>query len=361
MAGRAVEKRYAANSSPLFGLSSKKKLAELLKIELADLKFLSRFGEDNFKIWSTRQKRVDEIAGFPARKSRVVQQPKVVLSVIHRRIAELLARIERPLYLHSATKGCSYLTNALVHAWDAPGCKVDIKDFYPSVKRSMIKSFFEKRLMCSHDLASFIADICTYKGVLPTGSAVSPILSFFACQEMFERIELFAVARGLRFSLYVDDMFFSGEHADHRAAESVVKMLARHGFKGHKVVCFAAGEVKLITGVAVSEAGTSIPFVRQNKMRIFSRALRRETNRERAILLAQALVGQFREAERLQPGTKERAISIERRLVALKTGSAYESVLVRRRRRSRSRAKVLTSKLLRAISLMRASSAAARA
>lgn len=361
MAGKTVEKRYAATCSPLFGLSSKKKLADLLKIELVDLKFLSKFGDENFKVWSTKQKRVDEIAGIPARKSRVVQQPKVVLSVVHRRMAELLARIERPDYLHSATKGRSYLTNALVHAGESPGCKVDIKDFYPSVKRSMVKAFFEKRLMCSHDLASFMADICTYKGVLPTGSAVSPILSFFACQEMFERIELFAAARELRFSLYVDDMFFSGENANRLAAEGIVSLLARHGFKGHKVVCYAAGEVKLITGVALTGSGTSIPYGRQNKMRIFSRALRREKNRERAILLAQALVGQFREAERLQPGTKERAISIERRLIALKNSSASKATAARRRRRSRSRPKVLTSTLIRAISLMRASAATARA
>ncbi|HCR34669.1 MAG TPA: hypothetical protein DIV57_15020 [Stenotrophomonas sp.] len=353
MVRKKEEKRYSITSSPLYGLSSKKKFAELLKIDLADLRFLAKFGDSNFKVWSTAQKLVDEVAGLPAKKSRVVQQPKIVLSVVHRRIAEYLSRIERPEFLHSATKGRSYLTNAMVHAWNMPGCKIDIKEFYPSVKRNLVKSFFENRLKCTHDVASFAADLCTYNGALPTGSAVSPILSFFACLEMFERIDLLARQRDLRFSLYVDDMFFSGDKADKGMAKSVVDLLSRHGFVGHKVVCFSANETKLITGVAINGCETSIPNARQNKMRLFSRALRRERNRERAILLAQALVGQFREAERLQPGTKARALPFERRLIKLK-GAEKKTVSVVRRRRRRSRPKVLTSTLLRAIALMRA-------
>lgn len=354
VASRKSISRYPVHRSPLYGLNSKRKLAELLGMQLGDLKELVAQGDENYKVWPMGPKRSDLLAGLPAKKKRIIQQPKIVLSVVQRRIGDLLGRIEVPDYLHSAIKGRSYLSNACVHVGHVPGFKVDIKDFYPSVRRSQIKSFFQNRLHCAHDVSSVIADLCSYKGLLPTGTPVSPLLSFWACEDMFDRVKKVADGLALNFTLYVDDMFFSGESASEMSASKIVKILARHGFTGHKVVCFPVDAAKIITGVAVIGGQTSVPYSRQRRIRQFERAFYSEIDPLKSQLLAQTLIGQFREAERLQPGSKLRAIEVERHLAKIVARSGVSGSSGRKKRRSRLRPKVMTSSLRRAIALMRA-------
>jgi hypothetical protein len=311
--GRARQGRYALDQSPLYKVTSKRKLAALLQVSVRDLQFLASLS-DNYRAWTLPQKRQEVLAGMPAKKPRSIQQPKPLLDAVHRRISALLSRIQKPGFVYSATKGLDYVDNARQHMNAHRGVKVDIKDFYPSVRSRLVRTFFEEVMRCAPDVARLLTRICCAGDVLPTGSSVSPLLSYFACSRMFARIAALAERKGMVFTLYVDDMMFSGEEATRQFASEVVRELAAYGFVGHKISYFPPGSVKVVTGVAVWHDRVSLPRRRYRKMRIFRSALDREKSYENAQLLAGTLMGQYREAERLHPGSRAHASVIQARL-----------------------------------------------
>lgn len=315
---RVRQGRYALDQSPLYKVTSKRKLAELLQVSVRDLQFLASLS-DNYRGWTLPQKRQEVLAGLPAKKPRSIQQPKPLLDAVHRRIATLLSRIQKPGFVYSATKGLDYVDNARQHMNVHRGIKVDIKDFYPSVRARLVRTFFEETMCCAPDVARLLTKMCCAGDALPTGSSVSPLLSYFACSRLFARISGMAEKRGLVFTLYVDDMMFSGEEATRQFASEVVRELAAYGFVGHKISYFPPGSVKVITGVAVWHDRISLPKRRYRKMRMFDSAFRREKSFENAQLLANTLMGQYREAERLHPGSRVHANIVQARLEVMRT------------------------------------------
>lgn len=310
-------KLHAIDQSCLYRLTSKRKLATLLKIPLNDLLFLASLKDHNYQSWQLPQKRRDVLAGIPAQKERYIQQPMPLLREIHDKLAILFSRIQKPAFVYSATKGRSYLDNAIQHMNGHAAFKVDIKRFYPSVKLKLVKQFFEKDLKCEPDVAHFLAKLCCVGGVLPTGSPISPVLSYFACAPVFLRMAEIAKQNELVFTLYVDDMVFSGAKASRLLSSAVLRELGVHGFKGHKVAHFHPGQVRVITGVAVGPAGISIPFKRQKRIRIFEEAFARTKLPDDVDVLGRTLLGQYREGERLQRGSRERAKPVQERLDAI--------------------------------------------
>jgi len=310
-------KRYPLNQSPLYAVMSKRKLANLFGLPLRDLVFLTSLGDRNYQQWPLRQKPRDQIAGIrPPVNPRVVQEPMPLLRALHDQIAALLSKLEKPHFVFSASKGRSYLDNALEHRDNLsyPAFKVDIKRFYPSVKIWWVRRFFEHDMRCAPDVSRLLARLCCMSGALPTGSPLSPALSYFACAPIFRWMQEFAELHGLKFTLYVDDMFFSGAKASQQLSRSVLRYLAINGFRGHKVAHFSPGQPRVITGVALSTQGVSIPFKRQKLTRLYERAFLAADDPESIHTLGKTLLGQYREGERLQRGSSDRAGPIQHRL-----------------------------------------------
>lgn len=335
-----VPKSYPYHQSPLYALTSKRRLAEILGVPLRDLVFLASLKDHNYQVWPLRQKRRDELAGIkPPAKPRFVQQPMPLLRTLHDRISALLGKIEKPHFVFSATKGRSYLDNALQHRdnIDQPAFKVDIRSFYPAVKSQWVRRFFEHDMKCAPDVARFLARLCCVNGALPTGSPISPTLSYFACAPIFRWMDAFASSNGLVFTLYVDDMFFSGAKASRDMSKLVLGYLAGNGFRGHKVAHFRAGQPRVITGAAISKEGVSIPFKRQMRIRLYERAFAATSDLEAVQILGKALLGQYREGERLQRGSRERAKPIQDRMDAINALRFEELTQVQQKRKKRGR------------------------
>lgn len=306
---------YAIHQSPLYKVGSKKRLAAVLSVPLADLLLLARLGDENYREWLLPPKRSEELAGMAKPGSRVIQQPKILLATIQKRIATLLARIEKPDYVYSATKRRTYLHNALVHANAPVACKVDIKSFYTQVPARAVRSFFEGDLKCPPDIARILTALCTKSTHLPTGGAASPLLSFFACMAMFDSIAALARTHELNFSLYVDDMAFSGNVIPPVFIPLVNRELRVAGYRGHKICHYGVGQVKVITGVALGANGiAALTNRRRTKMRMFESAFWATEDPDHMRILGQALVGQYREADRVVPGSKYRAERIRSRM-----------------------------------------------
>lgn len=308
---------YPIHQSPLFKLRSKGRLSALLGCSVSDIKRISA-ASDNYLEWTTKPKAAERLIGRPS-KPRQIQQPKKALADIQKRLADLLARIERPDYLYSATKGRTYIKNALVHQDGAPMLKVDIKAFYTNAKATCVKRFYEQALMCSPDVAKLLTALSVFEGrMLPTGSPLSPIMSYYAYREMFDRLNARAKKIDARFTLYVDDMVFSGVGVTKSLANEVCSEVSRHGLVGHKVRFFEADQPKVVTGVALLSGEIDIPNKRRMKIRLLESALTSLTDSEERAVVGSALIGQYREAAGIVPGIERKADRVLSILAAAK-------------------------------------------
>lgn len=192
-------------------------------------------------------------------KKRSVDAPKPLLREVQARLGELLNRVEVGSYLHSGQKHRSYLSNALVHRDALRLAKLDIRQFYPSITRDRVWRFFTQALECSSDVATLLARLCTYRGCVPIGSPASQVLAYHVVRPMLDELHCLALAQGLRFTCYVDDLSFSGDRADAAFLDVVKAVVQRHGFLWHGARPYACDEDRLVTGVLLTFDGPRVP------------------------------------------------------------------------------------------------------
>lgn len=321
---------YRLEQSPLYRLNNKRKLGELLGCTFSDLKKAAR--SKQYQCFDTPDKYESRHKDLQ-HKPRRVEAPKGELEVIQRRLADLLSRIETPEYLQSAKRNCSYRTNAERHEFGHGVCRIDIRKFYPSVKASMVGAFFTETLKCGRDIAYWLTELTCLEGRLPTGSALSPYISYWACKPMFDELHEVAVARDLRMTVYVDDVVVSGPRGVGGFVAAGKAIVARHGFFAHKIAVYRPGQDFVVTGVRQTQAGMCLPHPRFRRIRALTEELGRAKVPARKALFLRALVGQYREATELLPVAKGRAQQLEAVLVAL----AVPGVTERARRRKNHR------------------------
>lgn len=284
-------RRHPLNQSPLYKVTSPKRLAEVLGISLPDLEHLIAAEHDNYQVFDVTRSDGGK---------RKIEQPKARTQGLHRRVCDLLSRIETPEYLHSAIKGRSYLTNAAAHVGRGPMVKVDVRSFFRSVPRAAVYRFFTEWMRCAGDVSGMLARLLTVYGHLPTGSSASPILSYYAFKSMFDRIDALARERGLVLTVYVDDMCLSGAAATRRLLYEVRRIIASNGLKSHKARYFGPKRPKIVTGAVVGEAGLRLPNRRHLKIYQGYRALRGEADARKKLVLLTPLVSRLYEAAQVE-------------------------------------------------------------
>lgn len=237
--------RYPISRSPLWRLTSIHKLATLIGVAVEDLKSIC-----TSPTYSRFQEKLKPDAKF-GKRPRQIQEPTNATLRIHYRLAKHLDSIERPDFLHSATKRRSHVSNARAHL-DSGGAVVamDIAKFYESTSYNHVKAFFLRDLGCAPDIARFLASVCTADGHLPTGSCISPLLSYFTHRRLFAAIEAMCSARGVTMTLYVDDLTLSGSHATKTMMYEVRSLIKKQGLvtKPEKDALVCPGKAAIITG-----------------------------------------------------------------------------------------------------------------
>lgn len=263
---------YPLNQCALFKLRSKGRLATLLGVELSRLKELVR-DEHNYREFPLMREACP-FTGKPA-KRRWVQEPKRELKRIHERLRRLLAAVTPPPYAHGAVIGRSYRSNASAHVEGARAATFDLRDFYPRTKEVRVHSFFSNVMGCAPDISYLLTKLSCANGALPTGSPLSPILSLYSNQPMLDRLQALADAHRLSFTVYIDDLTFSGNSIP-RCLKTMVKRTVEsggHDLAEHKTKVFGRRQVKHITGVAVHSGQLRVPHSRFLKARALQLAI----------------------------------------------------------------------------------------
>jgi hypothetical protein len=252
------------------------------------------------------------------KSGRFITEPLGELKRIHQRIAKLFSRIAPPKYLHSAVKKRSYKTNAQAHLGCRRAFKIDIRQYYPSVSFGAVHRFFEKNMKCSPDVATILSKLCTVaargRTHLPTGSSVSPILSYWIHSDLFDGINALCVSEGCVMTLYVDDITVSGENANKGLIAQIKQLIHRAGLTAHKIKTFDAVPAT-VTGVIVHGNRLVLPHERAKDIREL-RATVRSLPEDDIDSVLSRLVGKLNEAQQFVAGYG----TIKRNLLAENAG-----------------------------------------
>lgn len=120
------------------------------------------------------------------------------------------SKIVSLMYLFFPVKGRSYISNAVQHANNHFVKCLDVKRYFPSTTSKRVFLFLRKIIGCEKDLAGLLTSLPAYKGHLPTGSPLSPIMAYYAHAGMWESIAVVAKANGCTLTVYIDDITISG-------------------------------------------------------------------------------------------------------------------------------------------------------
>lgn len=280
-----MPKRYPLRDSPFYKLKGRGQLERLLHVKLDAVDQLA--GASNYRVWTE--------------DGREIQAPKGHLAAVHKRMANLLKRIELPAYVYS-TKGRSHIDNAAQHIGDVPLVKTDISKFYPSTSREMVLRLFRDDFLCAADLAHVLAALCCFEGKhLPTGSPISGYLAALAALPMFDRVQAIAKSEGCVMSTYVDDIAISGAAANVAMLLKVRREVRRSGFKtsNRKSKAYTATQPKKLTGAIVTPDGLRLPNKQHSKIWATRRALQSAASPGERKLLAAKLKGQLQAASQV--------------------------------------------------------------
>ena len=238
MQSKKTRSPYEIQSSPMFRLLGKGELERTLGVSWSEGTRLLH--PRYYRKWTTA-------------KGREVQQPLYELEKVHSRIAKLLSRIETPDYVYSKSKR-SYVDNADQHRGTIALVKTDVNKFYPSTSWAMVFRLFRERFECAEDIAARLADLCCFQQKhLPTGSALSGYVAFFAVQPLFDRIAAICDAHECKMTLFVDDLTVSGVGATKTTLAEVRAAIRYFGLRtrDEKSRTYAPSQPKEVTGAVI--------------------------------------------------------------------------------------------------------------
>lgn len=260
-------------------------LATLALPALQDLKDLSEAtGISREKLqWLCYHRQVATIDHYsrfqiPKRKGgfRNISSPKPMMRVAQNWVLE---NILEKLPIHdSATAfraGKSIVDNAQAHTSNKLIVRIDLKDFFPSVRFHRIKGLFSS-FGYNYGLATVFALLCTDSArigaklneqqfyvalgdrYLPQGACTSPALTNLICRGLDNRLTKLAMTLGWQYTRYADDLVFS--HEDTQADLKKLMGLARKIVKDEtfeinedKTLIMRPHQRQTVTGIVINE------------------------------------------------------------------------------------------------------------
>lgn len=162
--------------------------------------------------------------------SRLIDSPTPALMAVQDWIrAEITSRFDISPACHGFVAGRSIVTNASQHVGAPVVLKLDIVNFFGSVKRRRVYRMF-RRIGYSKPVASLLAALTTFEGSLPQGAPTSPDLANAAAFRLDLRLSGFCRRRGISYTRYADDLTFSGAAVAGRKPKRTIDSIIRAEF-----------------------------------------------------------------------------------------------------------------------------------
>lgn len=164
----------------------------------------------------------------------------------------ILKKIPISSYCHGFACKKSIITNARIHLNQKELLKLDLKDFFPSIKINRIIYVF-KSLGYTNQVAFYLASLCSYEWALPQGAPTSPYLSNIIAKQLDKRLIGLSQRYNLRYTRYADDLTFSGDSIPTKLLEYINEIVNSEGFTINldKTRLYKKGGKRIVTGISV--------------------------------------------------------------------------------------------------------------
>lgn len=288
------KKDFNINQSRLYKVTSPQMLADILQVDIDLFNNL-----DDFISYTTYEKEEKD-------KIREITYPNDELKKIQKKIFQFLQQVKRPSWLISGEIGKSAVDNAKMHLDDNLNfLMLDIRNFYPNCKREYVYQFFYKKLGVTKDVADILTDLTTYEMTIPTGCPTSQLIAFYAYEDMFLELARAAHSKDITFTLFVDDMTFSGKNPkDISALKNRVDIILRkygHKPKYKKTKKYTPNDYKSVTGTVISpNKKLKIPNKQRHEISLLFQQLKKNVSEDQNVKLARKINGKISAARQIE-------------------------------------------------------------
>lgn len=188
----------------------------------------------------------------------------------------ILKNILETVPLHDACHGFrkfhSIRTNAAQHLDSKVLLKMDLKDFFPSIKKPWVIQIFLE-MGYAHNVAYYLASLCCYGDELAQGAATSPMIANIVCRSLDRRLNNLAKKYKISYTRYADDLTFSAEYIHYSFSDIVSKIVKDYGLyvNDKKTRLKVKAGARIVTGVSIENGVLSVPnkYKRSIKNEIF--------------------------------------------------------------------------------------------
>jgi hypothetical protein len=204
---------------------------------------------------------------------RIIDVPHESLKHVQRWIlSNILNKLTIHPCAHGFVKGRSIRTNAQQHVYGKAVFQIDLKEFFPSIKKGWVINLFGD-LGYSKEVAFYLAALVCYEDSIAQGSPASPAISNLLFKKTDLRLYELSKRHGINYSRYADDITFSGNYVSMNFRHFVKEIIESSGFElnNSKTRLSIKADGKMITGVVVSDGVIRIPkeYRREIKKEIF--------------------------------------------------------------------------------------------
>lgn len=198
--------------------------------------------------------------------SREISAPVHSLKIVQRWIlVNILYKIKTSPYSYGFSKdgkGSPLVRCAERHKGNLYILKMDVKGFYPSIKREKIYHQFTN-IGYNANIANLLTNLCVYEDKLPQGAVCSPYLANLVCRNLDFRIAGYCNRRDIIYTRYADDLTFSCDNRDALKGiyGTIRKILKDEGFQlnERKSLFLSPKCRKRILGITVNDGIIKAP------------------------------------------------------------------------------------------------------
>lgn len=184
----------------------------------------------------------------------------------------ILLKIPIHYCAHGFAKKKSIITNAKLHLEQKELLKIDLQDFFPSIKKARIIPILIE-LGYTSDISYFLASLCCLNNSLPQGAPTSPFISNIIASQLDKRLISLAKKFKLKYSRYADDLTFSGENIPATLNKYINQIIISEKFEVNpqKTRSYKIKGKRIVTGISVAEKELKLPreYKRQLRQEIY--------------------------------------------------------------------------------------------
>lgn len=202
--------------------------------------------------------------------ARIIHAPSDRIKFVQFRILDrIFNKLTYPAHVGAYVPGKTTRETAEVHAGNPVLIVIDIKDFFPSTRRSWVRKLFHDDFHYPHHVASLLADICTVELATPVGTrhgvpqgapTSGAVCNWVALHKLDKPILEICSRYGMLYTRYADDLAFSHKDCLERPVvdkfiDEVITAISDSGYRVNrkKLRVTRSGRQQRLLGMTINE------------------------------------------------------------------------------------------------------------